>query len=133
MVSVFLEAVPANLLAARAVCEDPENRANNATHTHFGMLIRVKADKRLVVRRSVLEDAIGRGLTENEWQSVTWNFIGKIAKSESKSESKSKSESESKSKSERRDEQDEFVFEDSEESAVLDAYWDKRLADLKKF
>jgi|GEM_PF-602297 len=121
MVSVFLEAVPANLLAARAVCEDPENRANNATHTHFGMLIRVKADKRLVVRRSVLEDAIGRGLTENEWQSVTWNFIGKIAKSESKS------------KSERRDEQDEFVFEDSEESAVLDAYWDKRLADLKKF
>ncbi|OYT64772.1 hypothetical protein B6V00_05405 [ANME-1 cluster archaeon ex4572_4] len=100
MVSVFLEAVPANLLAARAVCEDPENRANNATHTHFGMLIRVKADKRLVVRRSVLEDAIGRGLTENEWQSVTWNFIGKIAKSESKS------------KSERRDEQDEFVFED---------------------
>lgn len=123
MVSVFLEAVPANLLAARAVCEDPENRANNATHTHFGMLIRVKADKRLVVRRSVLEDAIGRGLTENEWQSVTWNFIGKIAKSESKS----------KSKSERRDEQDEFVFEDSEESAVLDAYWDKRLADLKKF
>ncbi|MCW7071790.1 MAG: MmoB/DmpM family protein [Methanophagales archaeon] len=123
MVSVFLEAVPANLLAARAVCEDPENRANNATHTHFGMLIRVKADKRLVVRRSVLEDAIGRGLTENEWQSVTWNFIGKIAKSESKSESKS----------ERRDEQDEFVFEDSEESAVLDAYWDKRLADLRKF
>ncbi len=121
MVSVFLEAVPANLLAARAVCEDPENRANNATHTHFGMLIRVKADKRLVVRRSVLEDAIGRGLTENEWQSVTWNFIGKIAKSESKS----------KSKSERRDEQDEFVFEDSEESAVLDAYWDKRLADFK--
>ena len=119
MVSVFLEAVPANLLAARAVCEDPENRANNATHTHFGMLIRVKADKRLVVRRSVLEDAIGRGLTENEWQSVTWNFIGKIAKSESKS------------KSERRDEQDEFVFEDSEESAVLDAYWDKRLADFK--
>jgi len=123
MVSVFLEAVPANLLAARAVCEDPENRANNATHTHFGMLIRVKADKRLVVRRSVLEDAIGRGLTENEWQSVTWNFIGKIAKSESKSKSKSKSE--------RRDEQDEFVFEDTEESAVLDAYWDKRLADFK--
>lgn len=103
MVSVFLEAVPANLLAARAVCND--NKDNNATYTCFGLMIRIRGDKRLVLKRGVIEEAIGRGLTENEWQSVTWIYIGAISKSE----------------------QNEVVFEDSEESKIVDRYWDDQL------
>ncbi len=108
MVSVFLEAVPANMLIAKAVCED--NRSNHANYTPFGMLIRIRGDKKLVLKRVVIEEAIGRELTENEWQSVTWNYIGGISKSE----------------------QNELIFEDSEESKVLDAYWDKRLEGVKR-
>ncbi|MHC1599433.1 MAG: hypothetical protein ACXQS5_01225 [Candidatus Methanospirareceae archaeon] len=107
MVSVFLEAVPANMLVARAVCKD--NEANNATFFCVGMLIRIRGDKKLVLNRAIIERAIGRGLTENEWQSVTWNYIGVISKSA----------------------QNELVFEDSEESKVMDEYWDKQLASLK--
>lgn len=103
MVSVFLEAVPANLLAARAVCND--NKDNNANYTCFGMMIRIRGDKRLVLKRGVIEEAIGRGLTENEWQSVTWIYIGSISKFE----------------------QNEVVFEDSEESKIVDRYWDDQL------
>jgi hypothetical protein len=44
-------------------------------------------------------------LTENEWQSVTWLYIGSISKFE----------------------EDEVVFEDSEESKVVDRYWDDQL------
>ncbi|MHC1610146.1 MAG: MmoB/DmpM family protein [Candidatus Methanospirareceae archaeon] len=108
MVSVFLEAVPANMLVARAVCRDNED--NNATFVHFGMMIRIRGDKRLVLNREVIEEAIGRELTENEWQSVMWNYIGVISKSGDK----------------------EIVFEDSRESKVMDEYWDERLASLKK-
>lgn len=107
MVSVFIEAVPANLLIAKAVCA--YNRGNHANYIAFGMLIRIRGDKKLVLKRAVIEEAIGRELTENEWQSVTWNHIGGISKLE----------------------QEEIVFEDSEESKVLDAYWDKRLERLK--
>lgn len=103
MVSVFLEAVPANLLAARAVCND--NKDNNANYTCFGLMIRIRGDKRLVLKRGVIEEAIGRGLTENEWQSVTWIYIGAISKFE----------------------QNEVVFEDSEESKIVDRYWDDQL------
>jgi hypothetical protein len=109
MVSVFIEAVPANVLIAKAVCED--NRGgNNANYTCFGMQIRIRGDKKLVLKREIIEQAIGRGLTENEWQSVTWNYIGTITKSE----------------------QNEIVFEDSAESEIMDAYWDKRLESFKK-
>ena len=101
MVSVFIEAVPANLLIAKAVCDD--NKNNNADYSDFGMQIRIRADKKLVLKR-------GRGLTETEWQSVTLNHIGAISKFE----------------------QNEIVFVDSEESRVLDEYWDKRLKNLKK-
>jgi len=107
MVSVFLEAVPANMLVARALCKDNED--NNATFFCFGMLIRIRGDKKLVLNREIIETALGRGLTENEWQSVTWNYIGLISKSE----------------------QNEMVFEDSEESKVLDEYWDKQLESVK--
>lgn len=108
MVSVFLEAVPANMLVARAVCKDNED--NTAAFVHFGMMIRIRGDKKLVLNREIIEQAIGRGLTENEWQSVTWNYIGVISKSEQK----------------------EIVFEDSEESKVMDEYWDKQLERIKK-
>ncbi len=107
MVSVFIEAVPANLLIAKAVCND--NEVNNANFIHFGMLIRIRGDKKLVLKRVVIEEAIGRELTENEWQSVTWNYIGTITKSE----------------------QNELIFEDSAESEIMDAYWDKRLESYK--
>jgi hypothetical protein len=103
MVSVFLEAVPANILVARAVCND--NKDNTAHYTCFGMMIRIRGDKRLVLKRGVIEEAIGRGLTENEWQSVTWLYIGSISKFE----------------------ENEVVFEDSEESKVVDRYWDDHL------
>jgi len=108
MVSVFLEAVPANMLVARAVCKD--NGDSNATFVHFGMMIRIRGDKKLVLNREIIEQAIGRGLTENEWQSVMWNYIGVISKAE----------------------QNEIVFEDSEESKVMDEYWDKQLENLKR-
>jgi hypothetical protein len=108
MVSVFLEAVPANMLIAKAVCND--NEVNNANFIHFGMLIRIRGNKKLVLKRVVIEEAIGRELTENEWQSVTWNYIGTITKSE----------------------QNEFIFEDSAESEIMDGYWDKRLESFKK-
>jgi hypothetical protein len=103
MVSVLLEYVPANLLVARAVCSD--NRDNHATYTCFGMMIRIRGDKRLVLRRDVIEAAIGRGLTENEWASVTWMYVGTVATFEP----------------------DVAVFEDSEESKVVDRFWDEKL------
>ena len=108
MVSFFLEAVPANVLIAKAICSD--NVANNASYICFGALIRIRGDKRLVLKRGIVEQAIGRALTENEWQSVTWNHIGAISKSG----------------------RTEIVFEDSEESRVLDEFWDKRLENVKK-
>lgn len=108
MVSVFLEAVPANMLAAKALCKD--NEANNATFLHFGMMLRIRGDKELVLNRGVIEEAIGRGLTENEWQSVTWNYIGVISKFD----------------------QAVAVFVDSEESKVMDEYWDKQVELFKK-
>ncbi len=108
MVSVFIEAVPANMLVARAVCTDNED--NNADFTCFGMMIRIRGDKKLVLKRVIIEQAIGRGLTENEWQSVTWNYIGAISKLE----------------------QNEIVFEDSEESKIMDEYWDNRLESVKR-
>lgn len=107
MVSVFLEAVPANQLVARAVCKD--NEANNATFLHFGMMIRIRGDKKLVLNREIIEEAIGRALTENEWQSVMWNYIGTISKAG----------------------QNEIIFEDSEESKVMDEYWDKQIELIK--
>ena len=108
MVSVFIEAVPANVRIAKAVCED--NRGNNAHYTSFGLLIRLRGDKKLVLRRGIIEEAIGRRLTENEWQSVTWNYLGAITRSK----------------------HNEIVFEDSEESEVMDAYWDKQMERYKK-
>ncbi|MEA1997989.1 MAG: hypothetical protein U9N61_01505 [Euryarchaeota archaeon] len=108
MVSFFLDAVPANVLIARAICND--NVADNASYICFGALIRIRGDKRLVLKRGIVEQAIGRALTENEWQSVTWNHIGAISKFE----------------------RAEIVFENSEESRVLDEFWDKRLENVKK-
>ena len=107
MVSVFLEYVPANILVARAVCND--NRDNNATYTCFGM-IRIRGDKRLVLKRGIIEAAIGRGLTENEWESVAWIYIGTIAKFE----------------------ENEVVFEDSEESKSVDRFWDEKLECIRR-
>lgn len=106
MVSVFLEHVPANLLVARAVCTD--NRDSNATYTCFGMMIRICGIHKLVLRRGIIEDAIGRGLTENEWKSVTWLYIGTISKFE----------------------ENEVVFEDTDESRVVDQFWDEKLAQI---
>ncbi len=108
MVSFFLEAVPANVLIARAICSDNED--NNASYICFGALIRIRGDTRLVLKRGIVEHAIGRALTENEWQSVTWNHIGTISKFG----------------------RTEIVFENSEESRVLDEFWDKRLENVKK-
>jgi len=108
MVSVFIDAVPANVLIAKAVCED--NRGNNGSYVDIGALIRIKADKKLVLKRENIEQAISRGLTENEWQSVTLNHTGTITESG----------------------HSELIFEDSAESEVIDAYWDKRLAQLEK-
>jgi hypothetical protein len=108
MVSVFLDAIPPNVLAARALCKD--NEESNATFVCFGMLIRIRGDERLVLRREVIEEAIGRGLTENEWQSIMWHYIGVISKAE----------------------ETELVFEDSEESKAMDEYWDEQLERLKK-
>ncbi len=108
MVSVFIEAVPANVLIAKAVCED--NRGMNGSYVNFGALIRIKADKKLVLKREIIERAINRGLTENEWQSVALNHTGTITKLA----------------------HNEIIFEESEESVVIDAYWDKRLAQLEK-
>ncbi len=96
------------MLIARAICSD--NVANNASYISFGALIRIRGDNRLVLKRAIVEQAIGRVLTENEWQSVTWNHIGAISKSG----------------------RTEIVFEDSEESRVLDEFWDKRLEHVKK-
>jgi len=103
MVSVFLEYVPANILVARAVCND--NRDNNATYICFGMMIRIWGAKKLVLKRGIIEAAIGRGLTENEWESVTWIYIGTISKFA----------------------ENEVVFEDSEVSKVVDRFWDEKL------
>jgi hypothetical protein len=108
MVSVFLDAIPANVRAARALCND--NEENNAMFFCAGMLIRIRGDKKLVLKRAVIDEAIGRGLTENEWQSILWNYIGVIAKSS----------------------HNEIIFEDSEESKVMDEYWDKQLERIKK-
>lgn len=108
MVSVFLESVPANILVARAICDD--NRESNATYTCFGMMIRIRGDKRLVLKRSIIEAAIGRGLTENEWASVTWIYIGTIATFEPEV----------------------AIFEDSEESIAMDRFWDEKLAGLSR-
>ncbi len=109
MVSVFIEAVPANLSIAKAVCDYNRGRGNHADYTAFGMQIRIRGDKKLVLKRAIVEEAIGRELTENEWQSVSWNYVGTITKSG----------------------QSELIFEDSEESEILDAYWDKRLERYK--
>ena len=107
MVSVFLEAIPANMRAAQALCED--NAANNATFCCFGMLIRIRGDPKLVFKRAVIEAAVGRALTENEWESITLNYLGVITQADRAI----------------------LVFENSAESKVMDAYWDKQLARLK--
>lgn len=109
MVSVFIEAVPANLSIAKAICDYNRSRGNHADYTAFGMQIRIRGDKKLVLKRAIVEEAIGRELTENEWQSVSWNYVGTITKSG----------------------QSELIFEDSEESEILDAYWDKQLERYK--
>ena len=109
MVSVFIEAVPANLSIAKAICDYNRSRGNHADYTAFGMQIRIRGDKKLVLKRAIVEEAIGRELTENEWQSVSWNYVGTITRSG----------------------QSELIFEDSEESKILDAYWDKRLERYK--
>ncbi len=108
MVSVFIEAVPANVLIAKAVCSD--NSDSNGSYVNFGPQIRLRADKKLVLNRETIERAISRRLTENEWQSVTLNHTGAITKLG----------------------HSEIIFEDSEESEFIDAYWDKRLEQLKK-
>ncbi len=108
MVSVFLEAIPANLRAAQALCE--ANAADNATFFHVGMLIRIRGDERLIFKREVIEAAIGRALTENEWESITLNFLGEITKAD----------------------RDVLIFENSAESKVMDEYWDKQLARLNR-
>jgi len=107
MVSVFIEGVPMNLRIAKAVCED--NRDRNASYIRFGFQIRIKASEKLVLNRASLERAIERALTDDEWLSVTWNHTGRITKLE----------------------RCEIIFEDSEESEMLDAYWDMRLSALK--
>jgi len=110
MVSVFIEAVPANRSIAKAVCDYNRSRGGvRADYTVFGMQIRIRGDKKLVLKRAIVEEAIGRELTENEWQSVSWNYVGTITRSG----------------------QSELIFEDSEESKTLDAYWDKRLERYK--
>ena len=109
MVSVFIEAVPANLSIAKAICDYNHSRGNHADYTAFGMQIRIRGDKKLVLKRAIVEEAIGRELTENEWQSVSWNYVGTITRSG----------------------QSELIFEDTEESKILDAYWDKRLKSFK--
>jgi hypothetical protein len=108
MVSVFLEAIPANLRAAEALCED--NAANNATFCCVGMLIRIRGDERLIFKRAVIEAAVGRGLTENEWESIMLNYLGVITQADRAV----------------------LVFENSAESKVMDEYWDKRLAGLNR-
>ena len=100
MVSVFLDAIPVNLAIARAICND--NRANNAYFERYGMIIRIRGEGKLVVRRRIIEGVIGRELTENEWDSVTFNYIGTISKFDD----------------------NEIVFEDSEDSLEKDRYWD---------
>ena len=100
MVSVFLEAIPVNLAIARAICND--NRANNAYFERYGMIIRIRGEGKLVVKRRIIEGVIGRELTENEWDSVAFNYIGTISKFED----------------------DEIVFEDAEASLEKDRYWD---------
>ena len=96
-----------NLRIAKAVCED--NRDRNASYIRFGFQIRIKASEKLVLNRASLERAIERALTDDEWLSVTWNHTGRITKLE----------------------RCEIIFEDSEESEMLDAYWDMRLSALK--
>lgn len=108
MVSVFLAAIPANVRAAQAICE--ANEAHNATYISFGTLLRIRGDNKLVFDREIIERAVGRGLTEDEWRSITWNYIGAISKSD----------------------HSEIVFEDSEESNVVDEYWDKQVEGLKR-
>ncbi|MCW7073367.1 MAG: hypothetical protein OCU20_05715 [Methanophagales archaeon] len=108
MVSVFIEGVPMNLRIAKAVCED--NRDRNASYIRFGLQIRIKASEKLVLNRASLERAIERALTDDEWASVAWNHTGRITKLE----------------------RGEIIFEDSEESEMLDAYWDMRLSALKE-
>lgn len=108
MVSVFLEAIPANLRAAQALCVD--NATDDATFFCFGMLIRIRGDERLVFKREVIEAAVGRGLTENEWESIMLNYLGVITKAD----------------------RDVLIFENSAESKVMDEYWDKQLARLNR-
>ncbi len=103
MVSIFIEGVPLNLRIAKAVCED--NRERNACYNHFGLQIRIRAVEKLVLNRASLERAIERALTDEEWWSVAWNHTGRITRME----------------------REEIIFEDSEESEMLDSYWDKRL------
>ena len=107
MVSVFLEGIPLNLRIAKAVCED--NRDRNASYTWFGLQIRIRASEKLVLNRASLERAIERALTDDEWLSAAWNHTGRITKFE----------------------REEMIFEDSEESEMLDSYWDTRLSALK--
>lgn len=96
------------MLIAKAVCDD--NRSSNGSYVHFGALIRLRGDKKLVLNREHIEHAISRGLTENEWQSVTLNHTGRITKMV----------------------RTEIIFEDSAESGMMDSYWDERLARLGK-
>ncbi|MCW3135868.1 MAG: MmoB/DmpM family protein [Canidatus Methanoxibalbensis ujae] len=100
MVSVFIEAIPLNMAIARAICND--NRSNNAYFERYSGIIRIRGDGKLILKRRVIEGAIGRALTENEWDSVTFNYIGVISKYDD----------------------DEIVFEDTEESKERDQYWD---------
>ena len=60
MVSVFLEAIPVNLAIARAICND--NRANNAYFERYGMIIRIRGEGKLVVKRRIIEGVIGLSL-----------------------------------------------------------------------
>ncbi len=107
MVSVFIEGTPANLRIAKAICAD--NRDRDASYLFFGFQIRLKAKDKLILYRASIERAIERALSEDEWRSVMWNHTGRITGIE----------------------RDKIVFEDSEETKMLDEYWDRRLNAIK--
>jgi hypothetical protein len=42
----------------------------------------VSAERKLVVQRRAVEDAVGSEIGENAWHSLTWNVQGRIAKTD---------------------------------------------------
>jgi hypothetical protein len=77
MVSVFIEAVPANLSIAKAVCDYNRSRGNHADYTAFGMQIRILKNQKFWMRTGINDWSVTKTTRLHEINTTLFLFIVK--------------------------------------------------------